>query len=286
MTNLKLMLCESINEVEALKLDQNRFKAQMKFDGERLTIYKKGTDVILVNRSGKCKNDFYKEIETAVQDLKFDFIVDGEICSFDGIFDNLQRRALTQNKEKQEQLRKSIPVVYHLFDVLSFHNADLKQLPLKERLKYVSMFEGIDKVEVAKLGSIAEMLRKAKAESWEGIVIKDLESVYESRRSKSWLKLKLFKTTEIILQSYTTNNAGIRAVDNQENAVQISGQQHIEVKNRIDTIGSCEVVIQYLEKTKDNRFRFPSFVKVKDIKTDLLTEKLETDRWFECDLKK
>ena len=52
--------------------------------------------------------------------------------------------------------------------------------------------------------------------------------------------------------------------DEKENAVQVSGQQHHEVKNKIDREGFCDVTIQYLEQGKTGRYRFPSFVGVKN----------------------
>ena len=47
---------------------------------------------------------------------------------------------------------------------------------------------------------------------------------------------------------YSVNNAGIRVEDELNNAVQIAGNNSLEVKREIDNKGFCDIVIQYLEK--------------------------------------
>ena len=116
-----------------------------------------------------------------------------------------------------------------------------------------------EQLDIARYYEIFEVLEKARNDGREGIVLKKMDSKYIGNRSNDWLKCKFFKETEIVLQSYTPNNAGIRCEDAQQNAVQISGEQHKEVKEFLDNDGECEVYIQYLEKTKDGRLRFPSY---------------------------
>jgi hypothetical protein len=106
---------------------------------------------------------------------------------------------------------------------------------------------------------IDNLLAMAIEENGEGIVIKNMDGCYESKRSKNCYKHKLFKETTITITGYEINNAGIRATDDKQNAVQISGKQSEEVKFLLDTKGMAIANIQYLEKTKDERFRFPSF---------------------------
>jgi hypothetical protein len=114
-------------------------------------------------------------------------------------------------------------------------------------------------VEMAEYNSIKVMLEKAHKEDREGIIVKNLNSPYEHKRSKGWLKCKFFLETTIKICRYTENPKGIRAEDNMGNAVQIAGHQSIEVKQLLDTQKEVEINIQYLEKTVEGRFRFPSF---------------------------
>ena len=269
-------------------LDPNRFQAEVKYDGERIKAIKKNGEVILVNRRGRNKTKFYLEVVQELAKISGDFVLDGEMISDDDNFNQLQRRALTQDPYKQDKLRQEIPVKYMIFDILERDNKDLKNEMLKDRKIEISKL-GIlgehraDKLTYCRCVNLADINNTysyAKSEDKEGIIIKDLESRYEYKRSKSWLKCKFFKTTELHLQNYTINNSGIRAVDSNNNVVQIAGQQHKEVKERLDQNKECCVVVQYLELTKKGRLRNPSFVKLKtreETIQELKDEKLYMD---------
>lgn len=262
---MKFMLCEKIEEKDLDKLNGD-WKANIKYDGERIVAIVKNGEVFLLNRRGKEKNSYYAEIVEALKKYP-DCILDGEVVSFDEKFETLQRRALTSNKEKQEQLRKEIPVRYMVFDILQFEGNGLTHLPLKERIKYFDKFKQeeyprkINFVSYSEINHLLELTKRINSVEFsiEGLVIKNMDSKYQQRRSNDWLKLKFFKETEMRLTSYTLNNAGIRCEDDLGNAVQVAGKQHKEVKDRIDSVGYCEVFIQYLDITKENRFRFPSY---------------------------
>ena len=96
-------------------------------------------------------------------------------------------------------------------------------------------------------------------EQKEGLIIKDLNARYEGKRGWNWIKVKNFKEDTIIIDNFTINNAGIRATDSKGNAVQIAGRHSKAVKEKIALNGSCEIIVQYLEKTKDGKMRFISF---------------------------
>ena len=104
------------------------------------------------------------------------------------------------------------------------------------------------------------MYEKAKKENREGIIIKRIGnySNYENRRSNNWLKCKFFLTIQLEVIKYEENPKGIRVEDKDGNALQIS-KDFEKVKELIDKNGKAIINIQYLEKTAENRFRFPSF---------------------------
>lgn len=271
-----MMLCEKIKEEQLSSLNGN-YKANIKFDGERIMAIVKDGEVTLINRRGRIKNSHYEEV---VEELKHfeNCILDGEVISYDDDFTKLQRRALTTDKFKQQQLRKEIPVRYMVFDIIESYGKDLTNETLKDRvLEILGVGVYNETIEKAVYGNVIEMLAQAKNQNREGIVIKNMDSKYEKRRSKNWLKLKFFKEINLKLNDYTINNAGIRATDPIGNVVQISGNQHKEVKQEIDEKGSCEAIVQYLEKTKDGRLRFPSYVgTTKEIARE---ESIKLDEW-------
>jgi ATP-dependent DNA ligase len=255
------MLCESIRE-DALNKLKGDYLANEKYDGERIIAIVIDSDVLLMNRRGKICNFHFSEIVEELKKLP-NCILDGEIISFDEKFETLQSRALTKNPYKQEELTKTIPCVYKVFDILKFGNDDLRQLPLRQRLKYITInlnaFEFLSHIEFCEYDDISFILDKVKRKEGEGIVIKEMNSYYEGRRSDKWIKCKLFVEGELKVIKYQVNNAGIRAEDSEGNAVQVAGYHTQELKDKIDKDGSAVIIIQYLSRTKEGRYRFPSY---------------------------
>lgn len=263
-TKKDFMLCEKITEEELYTL-KGEWKANIKFDGERIMVVKIGGNIFVINRAGRIKNQIYPEVVLEVAKIEGDFIVDGEIITTDGIFNSLQHRS-NIGVNKVERAIKDYPIKYMVFDIINFGGKDLRMKPLKERLEYLFQLRlnvpFTSMINFVEYLDIQEALSFAKANTKEGIVIKNMLSYYQSRRSNDWKKLKLFKEDNFRAISYTINNAGLRVEDDKLNAVQVAGFESRKVKSEIDECGYCDIVIQYLEKTKDNRYRFISFKEV------------------------
>lgn len=273
------MLCKKIDEkiADVQVWDNNSHLANIKFDGERIQIHKSGDEVILINRRGNIKNSHYLEIVEAVQDFPYDFVIDGEMISWEDDFNLLSKRSHTKCPIKQTELRKTHPVKFVVFDVINMFGKPLMNTPLSERIKFQHNFLVDGKIETAEYKSVMETLREARIQGREGIVIKDMNGLYENRRSDNWLKCKFWKETTIEIVKYTSNNAGIRAEDSDGNVVQISGHQHLPVKEMLDGGDPVVVEIQYQEITKAGRFRMPSYrgspTIENNIKQEILLEK-------------
>ena len=257
------MLCESVTEEEAKVMNENDYSANIKFDGERIMAVVMDNQTVLINRRGHICNFNFEEVVEDMNKMP-NGIYDGEVISLCDTFNKLQRRAGTRDRNKQKELRKEIPVKYMVFDMLNTNKQSITSKPLKERIKMMTMIflekEGeLPSVEMAEYNTIPIMLEKAHKEDREGIIVKHLNMPYEHRRSRGWLKCKFFLETTIKVSRYTENPKGIRAEDDMGNAVQIAGHQSIEVKQLMDTQKEVEINIQYLEKTAEGRFRFPSF---------------------------
>ena len=264
-TKKDLMLCEKMTEEEIPNLVGD-YQANIKYDGERLAVIKHGEDIFLLNRSGREKSFIYPELYEEFKKVKGNFVLDGEVVTTDYLFNTLQHRVNLGKREKINEAITKYPIRYVAFDILFFANEDLRMKPLKQRVEFLNGFKNETKdliIDIAEYGDIKEMLDRAKADDGEGILVKNMNGFYEGRRSKNWLKLKLFKQADITISSYALNNAGIRCEDNEGNSVQISGNQHYEVKDILDKIGYADIVCQYLEKTKNGRLRFISYVGLK-----------------------
>jgi len=273
-------LCESATE-EDLKTGTFKdgysykeadWKAQVKFDGERIMCAVIDKDVILINRRGKPCNFHFEDVVENVKALELpDCIIDGEIISRDDDFSKLQRRALTKSAAKIAVLREEIPVKYMVFDVLQIGGVAITNKPLRERLVLLKeLFAGreivLEKgfVELAETGSVNDMLEKAHKEDREGVIIKHLDGIYEGKRSRNWRKVKFFLEGLLMVTKYEENPKGLTVEDNDGNRVAVLGAQHKAVKDAIDKNGQVEIQIQYLEKTAEGRLRFPSFRGLKE----------------------
>jgi len=261
MNGKDFMLCHSIKEEEALKLDGTKWKANFKFDGERIVAVVDKGQVMLINRRGNIKNEQFREV---VDDLsKFpDCILDGEVISKDNNFNKLASRAGTKDIGKLRNLEKTVPITYMIFDLLQIEGKNFTQAPLGVRISELGKL--MDNriclnLKICIYWDIKPMLDYAKMVNGEGIIIKELGAPYESKRSRKWLKLKLWKETTLRVTSYTPNNAGIRVEDAKGNACQVAGGQSKEVAQKLDEQGYATIMIQYLEKTKLNRYRFISY---------------------------
>lgn len=257
---MDFQLCNSITEEEALKLN-DEFISQEKKDGVRCIALIENNKVILVSRRGNIITNKFPEIVIELEKLD-NCILDSEICSYDDKFNSLQKRVLLKHQSIINQRVKEIPCVMWVFDILKNQSIVLTQKPLKERIQELYLFfnnRELNNVKVLPFENIKESLAKAHERNGEGVVIKSLNGLYSGKRTNEFLKCKFFKETTITITGFEVNNAGIRATDNNENCVQISGNQSNEVKQLLQTNGEVKINVQYLEKTKLNKLRFISY---------------------------
>jgi len=250
---VNFQLCLSLSEDEFLEgLKNDKFKdyiAEEKYDGCRCIARADRGNVILMGRHGILD---YPEIKTHLSN-KFKYqqvVLDGEIVCGNS-FNDLQN--CKNNGLKPE---------FIVFDVLFINYADVRHLSLRERLGILNALR-IDKdLKITEyVEDLITLYKKAKSEGKEGIVLKPLNSGYSGER-RDWIKIKYFKNAELKVIKYEVNNKGIRAEDEQGNAVQIASDVE-KVRKEIDEKGSCNILIQYLEQTKDKRYRFISFRGIK-----------------------
>jgi bifunctional non-homologous end joining protein LigD len=169
-------------EPMAATLTQERFSGpewvfERKFDGIRLLAYKRGKNVSLYSRNRLPQH--LPAVEKAIATLPAkDAILDGEVA-WDGSSS------------------------YHVFDVLWINGSNVTTLPLEERraiLKALPFTPPMKRVELLKDPNPWE---RARREGWEGVIAKRRGSVYEHRRSKQWLKLKVEASQELVVGGFT-----------------------------------------------------------------------------------
>jgi ATP-dependent DNA ligase len=171
----------------AATLTQERFTAdgwtfERKFDGIRLIAYRDGGDVRLFSRTRTPQQ--IPAIAQAIADLPVhDVILDGEMA---------WDRSST----------------FHVFDIVWLDGRDLTALPLTERrelLHTLPLRPPLYRVDVL---ADAEPWTRACEEGWEGVIAKRLDSPYEQKRSKHWLKMKCELTHDFVVGGFTDPQGG------------------------------------------------------------------------------
>jgi bifunctional non-homologous end joining protein LigD len=157
---------------------------ERKLDGIRLLAFKRGPDVRLLSRNRLPQNAWSPALVDAVARLPVrDVILDGEAT---GLWRGDTGAA-----------------TYHVFDVLWLDDRDVRALPLEARravLRDLPLAPPFARVETL---DDERPWERALSEGWEGVIAKRRGSVYESRRSPSWIKMKCEASQELVVGGFT-----------------------------------------------------------------------------------
>jgi len=241
------MLCNSITEKEFNNLDLSKFEATIKLDGIRAII----KDHKIYNRNLKDITYRYPEI---VKNIPTNLYCDGEITCLN--FNQICKREHIQSRELIKLYSFLYPATFNIFHFFN-DNKELTEDLCGNKFDNFKVIERFYNDDIKKLWEFV------KKEKLEGIVLKRIGYEYINGKSDNWLKLKTFKEEDIVIISYTENPAGITAISNNNDRVQVAGEQSIILKGLLDLNKEVTIEIQYLEKTDNNRFRMPTFNKIK-----------------------
>ena len=184
---------------------------ELKFDGYRLLCHLEGRQVRFWTRNRKDWTAKFAGVGKAVKALPLkSAILDGEIVALDE-----KGRASFQRLQQSINKGAGSGLIYHIFDVIYIDGFDLTRCPLRERKRVLeellaplgdtSVLRYSDHIE----GSGAQFFKEACKLGLEGIVSKQAESIYESTRSRSWLKIKCIRRQEFVIAGYTLSDKGI-----------------------------------------------------------------------------
>lgn len=142
--------------------------------------------------------------------VALDAILDGEIVALEnGVpsFQKLQQRMHLRDEVRIEQMMKSIPVVYMVFDVLFVDRTDLTREPLSARRRTLEELivpsERIQLSPVTPEAGVALYTAAAQA-GLEGVMAKRAASVYTpGARSRDWLKVKVTFDADVVIAGWT-----------------------------------------------------------------------------------
>ena len=171
-----------------------------KYDGFRMVATIEGGQVTLYSRNGKIISDNYFEVAKALEGIKHDAVIDGELVAI-GI-DGLSHFQLLQNARRHEA-----KLQYCAFDLMFQDGDDLRGLSLlerKKRLKAILPKHKLIAFSYHRATFGTNFFQEADRNGLEGIMAKRADSQYLSgARTDNWLKIKTSKRQEAVIAGFT-----------------------------------------------------------------------------------
>ncbi len=184
---------------------------EVKWDGVRGLVFIDGGSMkIFTRNNNRCERQ-YPELQVAPHYIEAEqAILDGEIVVLDdkGVshFELIQPRIHLKDANAIAKMGQKNPAHLFVFDLLYLDGYDLRRVPLIERkrllqkiVKPFPLLRVSDHFENAG----EDLVEAARQSGLEGLLAKKTTSVYESRRSANWLKLKLTSEQEFVIAGFT-----------------------------------------------------------------------------------
>jgi len=255
---------------------------EIKIDGLRvLTVFENDTFYCysrnskrLVNAEKILLNGMDEKAIKALQGL----VLDGEFYAKDW------SKSMTSMFTKNKPIKYDPSMKYYVFDIVTDDvfkrgKSTATYLTRKDILKRIMKhlkppftFVDYHKLVPSTLKHAFELAHKKVEEGWEGIVLKRANSVYVPKRSKDWLKVKLFKTIDVLCTDIipsTKNKDEISAIIFRYKGKYckcgsgFTQEQRKQFLKNPDLIVGKIVELKYQEESKDGCLRFPVFIRVR-----------------------
>jgi bifunctional non-homologous end joining protein LigD len=193
-----------------------------KYDGIRaiaeITPSRGSVSVRLWSRLGNDKTTQFPSIARALETLgakaAVPLVLDGEIVALDPKgkpmgFQRLQGRIHLAGADDVARVDREQPVAIIIFDILRHGDEDVRGLPLAQRRRRLEQLLAATRDPMIRISEqVARdgraLHERASKEGWEGLIVKDDQSPYQSgRRSPAWRKLKLVQQQEFVIGGWT-----------------------------------------------------------------------------------
>ena len=191
--------------------DDPNWLFEIKWDGYRAVAFIDDGGVRLVSRNQNDLTAQYPELRDMPKFIKAKrAVVDGEVVALDEqgrpSFSLMQQRTGFRPGKPRLPGRQGVPVIYYAFDLIYVDGYDLRRVKLEERKQLLETL-----VENSPVVHFSDhypekglaLFEAAKQRGLEGIVAKKRKSLYEEKRSREWLKIKITQRQECVIGGYT-----------------------------------------------------------------------------------
>ena len=196
---------------------------EIKYDGYRLMIERRGDEVTLRSRRGLDLTALFPEIAKCAGRLPYrEFTIDSEVVVLDGrgipSFARLQQRAALRGAPALARASMHDPVRCFAFDLLNACGYDLKSQPLLQRKRLLEQMlpaAGPIQYSAHVESNGIETFRRMARLGIEGVVGKRADSTYRSGRSDAWRKVRARRSADFVVAGWTptkSNAADIGAL--------------------------------------------------------------------------
>ncbi|MFZ0954787.1 MAG: non-homologous end-joining DNA ligase, partial [Candidatus Sulfotelmatobacter sp.] len=201
------MLAESVEK----PFDGAEWLFEIKWDGYRAVAFIHAGKVRLVSRNQNDLTARYPELKDLPKFVHArEAILDGEVVALDeegrASFSLMQQRTGFRPGGRRAAEKADVPVLYYAFDLLYLDGYDWRRVPLEARkAKLASLLFAGDSVRYSdhypeQGKALFDMAHK---KGLEGILAKKRQSIYEERRSREWLKIKIKHRQECVIGGFT-----------------------------------------------------------------------------------
>ena len=218
----------NLDTPKALKMLPDRIVTQYKIDGYRLNIHVKSNgEVVLRTRNGKIVDGYNDLTDEALRMLPKGYVYDGEIVApelFEWINNNMKsNEKVAANRDLFSEVMSHAfskednkQGIFNMFDMIPQNEWETQKTTETYEVRLKRMTEMIQPLELRHivivptsrvyyknnpedLKTIVEQFHQFLAVGWEGLMIKNVDSVYEFKRSKNLLKMKLMDTIDLVV---------------------------------------------------------------------------------------
>ena len=205
---IQTMLATSIEE----PFDSPEWLFEIKWDGYRAVAFIEKGQARLVSRNHNDLTGQYPDLNDLPKFVNATTaILDGEIVALDehgrSSFSLMQQRTGFRERGRRVAAHQDIQVLYYAFDLLYLDGYDLRRVPLEHRKTALAdlLVTPSDTIRLSDhfVSNGKGLFEVARSKGLEGILAKRRDSLYEPRRSREWLKVKIKHRLEAVIAGYT-----------------------------------------------------------------------------------